>query len=90
MSDILITKNTVFSINRQKLIAMSDLHLNTDNKHNSYFILDNWDICEYPDIDVMPVVVLTCDDKYELYTIYEDNIIYGTVNDYIREYINKE
>ncbi len=83
MSEYILEKGTVFTINNYRLFAITDLILDSEKKHQLYFILDNWDLCDFPDIEATPVVVVKCETKYDLYSLYEDNIIYGTFNDFL-------
>ena len=85
MSDMFIEKETVFKFKNRRFYAMADIYIEPDIAKTSYFILDFWDICEFPDIDITPVILAKCNSKYEAYSLFEDNIIYGTAEEYLKE-----
>ena len=72
MSDIFIEKETVFKFKNRRFYAMADIYIEPDIAKTSYFILDFWDICEFPDIDITPVILAKCNSKYEAYSLFED------------------
>lgn len=49
--------------------------------HSLFFILNFWEPFENEDIDMLPVVFVTCTGEKERYVLKKDNIIMGSEKD---------
>ena len=74
-----ISKGQIFCLGYKKVIAASDMEIH--NSDHGYFILNFWEQCDYPDIEVSPVAFVKCGDEREGYVLKKDNIILGSEKD---------
>ena len=74
-----IGKGTVFRLGTKQVVALNDTQINVGEC--GYFILNFWEQCDYPDIEVLPVTFVKCEDEKDLYVLKRDNVILGSEKD---------
>lgn len=75
----LIKTGEYFYIKSIKAFSHEDFII--DYEKNGYFILDMWNQCSEPDINIYPVKYVECENNYEFYILKTDNIILGRGED---------
>lgn len=71
----LIEKMNLFCVGNKKVFSYENI--NVLNPEKGYFILDMWNQCSEPDINILPVKYVECENKSDLYLLRQDNIIIG-------------
>ncbi len=74
-----IGKGMVFRLGAKKVIGLNDMQIYAGE--HGYFILNFWEQCDYPDIEVLPVAFVKCEDEKNFYVLKRDNIILGSEKD---------
>ncbi|MBQ2980504.1 MAG: hypothetical protein IJD58_00090 [Lachnospiraceae bacterium] len=72
---ILLKKDQIFMVGKTKVIITQDTII--DKEEMGYFILNFWEQCDVADINVFPVVYVSCANEQEVYELFKSNIIYG-------------
>ena len=72
-----IDKSTVFKLKSKLVIAARDV----DIVEKGFFILDFWEQCDFPDINVLPVAFIDCKTTEDESILRRDNIVLGDEKD---------
>lgn len=76
----IIPSKTLFYINDKKAITYEPMAIM--QPENGYFILDMWNQCDEPDLEIFPVKYVECRDECELYQLQQDNVFIGEGKDF--------
>ena len=79
LQNIKLKEGQIAIVKGKKVLICKDLIV--DYSQQGYFILNFWEQCDYPDLEVFPVEYVECRNDGEVYELFQDNIIIGKAVD---------
>lgn len=77
---IKITQGEVFILNGKKVVLNRSITFN-DLSDRGFFILDMWNQCNIPKLDIFPVEYVVVNSYEEQYELFKYNVVMGEAKD---------